>query len=78
MDEPANNGAKKMKSILGKLKAMRLMANLSQADLGREIGTSHVTVGRIENGKHDTGIQTLVRWCEACGYEVEFKVRAGR
>ena len=67
-----------MGGVLGKLKAMRLMANLSQADLGREIGTSHVTVGRIENGKHDTGIKTLLRWCEACGYELEFRVRQGR
>ena len=67
-----------VKQILDKLRSMRQLAGLSQAELGREIGTSHATVGRIENGKHDTGIRSLVRWCEACGYELDFKQGTGR
>ena len=57
------------------LRELRVQARLSKAELGRRIGLSHVSIGRIERGVHQTSFDTLEKWVKECGFKVELRRR---
>lgn len=53
------------------LREMRLSAGLKQADLAKILGYSQAKISEYESGKHSPGFETIQRWADACGCEVE-------
>lgn len=45
---------------------MRRKAGLSVRAMARLMRSHHPIVSRIENGKHQPSLTTIVRWAEAC------------
>lgn len=55
------------------LKALRVSAGLTQKQIGLLLGNGGYTdkhIGAIENGKRNIGMNLLVDWADACGYDV--------
>jgi transcriptional regulator with XRE-family HTH domain len=58
--------------VADQLKAVRLAAGLTQAELARRAGVSRTTVARMETvAKGDMSVSVLVRLLEAAGYELK-------
>ncbi len=53
----------------------RTLREMTQEDLARAVGTSVPTVSRIESGQHATTVQTLKRFAEALGLELDISFR---
>jgi transcriptional regulator with XRE-family HTH domain len=58
--------------VADQLKAVRLAAGLTQAELARRARVSRTTVARMETvAKGDMSVSVLVRLLEAAGYELK-------
>jgi DNA-binding XRE family transcriptional regulator len=49
------------------LRAMRVRADLRQADITRATGIHRPIVARIERGRHSSSLETCARYVAACG-----------
>lgn len=49
------------------LKAWRIQANLTQADLADRLGVDRTTITRAERGERRIDLDLLQAWCRACG-----------
>lgn len=54
----------------------RARAGLSQSDVAERMGTSQLTVARLESG-HKPSLKTLERYAEAVGMKVEINLVVG-
>ena len=54
-----------------RVKALRLMAELSQDELAQRAGLQRTHIGRIEGGKYAVNIETLQAIAEALGMSVD-------
>ena len=54
-----------------RVKALRLMAELSQDELAQRAGLQRTHIGRIEGGKYAVNIETLHAIAEALGMTVD-------
>ena len=54
-----------------RVKALRLMADLSQDELAQRAGLQRTHIGRIEGGKYAVNIETLQAIAEALGRTVD-------
>ena len=54
-----------------RVKALRLMADLSQDELAQRAGLQRTHIGRIEGGKYAVNIETLQAIAEALGMTVD-------
>lgn len=54
-----------------RVKALRLMADLSQDELAQRAGLQRTHIGRIEGGKYAVNIETLQAIAEAIGMTVD-------
>ena len=54
-----------------RVKALRLMAELSQDELAQRAGLQRTHIGRIEGGKYAVNIETLQAIAEAIGMTVD-------
>ena len=54
-----------------RVKALRLMADLSQDELAQHAGLQRTHIGRIEGGKYAVNIETLQAIAEALGMTVD-------
>ena len=54
-----------------RVKALRLMAGLSQDELAGRAGLQRTHIGRIEGGKYSVNIETLQAIAEAFGMTVD-------
>ena len=59
------------KRIGQRVKALRLMADLSQDELAQRAGLQRTHIGRIEGGKYAVNIETLQAIAEALGMTVD-------
>ena len=57
--------------IGARVKALRLMAGLSQDELAGRAGLQRTHIGRIEGGKYSVNIETLQAIAEALGMTVD-------
>ena len=57
--------------IGARVKALRLMAGLSQDELAQRAGLQRTHIGRIEGGKYSVNIETLQAIAEAFGMTVD-------
>lgn len=57
--------------IGARVKALRLMAGLSQDELAGRAGLQRTHIGRIETGKYAVNIETLQAIAEALGMTVD-------
>jgi len=56
------------------LRAARLRAGLTQAELGRAIGRSQPAIARWEAGRVQPSLETLRHVIRACGLELTFEL----
>ena len=54
-----------------RVKALRLMADMSQDELAQRAGLQRTHIGRIEGGKYAVNIETLQAIAEALGMTVD-------
>ena len=57
-----------------KLKAMRHLRGVSQADLAEMAGISPVSIAKFETGKSDMRASTITKLCTALGVTVTYKI----
>lgn len=57
-----------------KLKALRALKGMTQADLAHAANVSPVTVATFESGKSDLKASTVMKLCEALGVTVVYRV----
>ncbi len=57
-----------------KLKAIRALKGMTQADLAHAAGVSPVTVATFESGKSDLRTSTVLKLCDALGVTVVYRV----
>jgi len=53
----------------------RKKAHFTQQQLAECLGTTQSQITRIESGRRNMTLATLERYAQACGYEVEFRLR---
>jgi transcriptional regulator with XRE-family HTH domain len=56
------------------IREARLRAGLTQADLGRRLGTAQSVIARWERGDVQPSLETLRRVVAACGLELGFQL----
>jgi transcriptional regulator with XRE-family HTH domain len=56
------------------LRAARLRAGLTQAELGRRTGRPQSQIARWENGRVEPSLETLVELIRACGFELTYSL----
>lgn len=56
----------------------RRRAGLTQAELGRRIGTDQKSVWRLETGEHNATVETLEKVAEATGSYLSIEMPAAR
>nr|WP_288200187.1 helix-turn-helix transcriptional regulator [uncultured Pleomorphomonas sp.] len=65
-------------TVIEALIRARTMANLSQAELARRIGTTQSAIARLEGGGVSPSLSTLRKYAEATGTKLEINlVQAG-
>ena len=68
--------------LLRQMLGARTKAGLSQADVAKRMGTQAPAITRLESalttGKHSPSIETLKRYAEAVGCELEIKFVKGK
>lgn len=57
-----------------KLRAIRALRGITQADLAEKAGISQTAVAEFEKDKRDLRTSTVVKLCEALGVQVTYKV----
>ena len=57
-----------------KLKAIRALKGMTQAELAHAAGVSPVTVATFESGKSDLRASTVLKLCDALGVQVIYRV----
>ena len=57
-----------------KLKAIRHLRGISQADLAEQAGISQVSIATFESGKSDMRASTIEKLCKALGVKVIYKI----
>jgi transcriptional regulator with XRE-family HTH domain len=57
-----------------KLRAIRAMRGMSQAELAHRAGVSPVSISTFESGASDMRASTIVKLCEALGVKVTYTV----
>ena len=57
-----------------KLKAIRALKGMTQAELAHRAGVSPVTVATFESGKSDLRASTVLKLCVALGVTVVYRV----
>ena len=70
MDVAMNKEETRMR-IGQRVKALRLLADLSQDELAQRAGLQRTHIGRIEGGKYAVNIETLQAIAEAIGTTVD-------
>ena len=70
MDVAMNKEETRMR-IGQRVKALRLMTELSQDELAQRAGLQRTHIGRIEGGKYAVNIETLQAIAEALGMTVD-------
>jgi len=57
--------------LISRLARLRARAGLSQAALARLVGTSQPAVARLESGRHDVQLSSLIRYAKALGLRLD-------
>lgn len=53
------------------MKALRLRADLTQAELARRMATSQANIARVEGAKTTPGVEFIDRWAAATGIPLQ-------
>lgn len=54
------------------MKNMRLRAGLTQREVGKLLNLSDMTISRYESGKVIPSFETVLKFANVCGFEIEF------
>lgn len=57
-----------------KLRAIRAMLGISQAELAHRAGISVVSIATFESGRSDMRASTIVKLCDAMGVSVIYRI----
>ena len=60
-----------------KLRAIRHMRGMSQAELAHRAGIAVVSIATFESGKSDMRASTIIKLCEALGVTVVYRLQDG-
>ena len=66
---------KKRQAIVSKMVQLRLEKGLSQMELAKLTGMHRSNICRIESGRHNISIDTLIRVFDALGKDVSIKLK---
>lgn len=66
---------KEREKISALLKQRRMAKGKTMRDMAKEVGTSYSTIGKIETGKWNFGIETLAAFCEVLDLEINITPR---
>lgn len=74
--EPAIGQCRTISGMLtgSKLRAIRALRGITQADLAEKAGISQTAVAEFEKDKRDLRTSTVVKLCEALGVQVTYKI----
>jgi transcriptional regulator with XRE-family HTH domain len=66
---PKSLQAHRYRQLPGMLREMRENAGLTQRDLAKKLGISHVMVHNSETAERRVDVTEFADWCAACGIE---------
>lgn len=61
--------------LIYKLAKARVKMGLSQVDMGIRMNTAQTNISKYEAGNALPSIYWLMRWADACGYELTFSLK---
>ena len=57
-----------------RIKELRLLANLTQSELGKQIGCNQTAIGKYERGDLEPNLQTLTKLCTIFNCSLDYLV----
>ncbi|WP_340611639.1 helix-turn-helix domain-containing protein [Xenorhabdus bharatensis] len=61
--------------LINTLLSMRIEAKLTQQQVADRMGTKESNISRLEKGKSNPALSTLVNYAKACGFQLDFSYR---
>ncbi|PHM62156.1 helix-turn-helix domain-containing protein [Xenorhabdus ishibashii] len=61
--------------LINTLLSMRTEAKLTQQQVAARMGTKESNISRLEKGKSNPTLSTLVNYAKACGFQLDFSYR---
>ncbi|SFU71701.1 helix-turn-helix domain-containing protein [Xenorhabdus koppenhoeferi] len=61
--------------LINTLLSMRTEAKLTQQQVADRMGTKESNISRLEKGKSNPTLSTLVNYAKACGFQLDFSYR---
>ncbi|MDC9582245.1 helix-turn-helix transcriptional regulator [Xenorhabdus sp. PR6a] len=61
--------------FINTLLSMRTEAKLTQQQVADRMGTKESNISRLEKGKSNPTLSTLVNYAKACGFQLDFSYR---
>ncbi|MBC8948655.1 MULTISPECIES: helix-turn-helix domain-containing protein [Xenorhabdus] len=61
--------------LINTLLSMRTEAKLTQQQVADRMGTKESNISRLEKGKSNPTLNTLVNYAKACGFQLDFSYR---
>ncbi|MBC8946984.1 helix-turn-helix domain-containing protein [Xenorhabdus indica] len=61
--------------LINTLLSMRTEAKLTQQQVADRMGTKESNISRLEKGKSNPTLSTLVNYAKACGFQLDFGYR---
>ncbi|WP_338885099.1 helix-turn-helix domain-containing protein [Xenorhabdus sp. TH1] len=61
--------------LINTLLGMRTEAKLTQQQVADRMGTKESNISRLEKGKSNPTLSTLVNYAKACGFQLDFSYR---
>ncbi|MBD2802115.1 helix-turn-helix transcriptional regulator [Xenorhabdus sp. M] len=61
--------------FINTLLSMRTEAKLTQQQVADRMGTKESNISRLEKGKSNPTLNTLVNYAKACGFQLDFSYR---
>lgn len=61
--------------LINTLLGMRTEAKLTQQQVAERMGTKESNISRLEKGKSNPTLSTLVSYAKACGFQLDFNYR---
>lgn len=62
-------------SLIGTLISMREKSGLTQNEVAHKMGTKAPNISRLESGKANPSLKTLISYAQACGFKLDLSFR---
>ncbi len=62
-------------SLIQTLISMRESSGLTQGEIAKRMGTKAPNVSRLESGRANPSLKTLMNYAQACGFKLDFSFK---